>query len=196
MKPRALPSPARTQFLGPIPKAAALFAQENTAEQQHSHTAKARPTLLWPHHSPLIPAGLDQVPHTAAKHPLPPPAVLAQGLSEGKYRSVFLHLPLMFCSGSRSTRARQMPSACTEGAAEVDDGHYGSKQGKEHGCTKGKRLGCCQQKSREVLGRKRLGCCWGTCRDALEEERLGCSQGRSRDTLRRGKNMDVPGEEG
>lgn len=63
--PRALPSPARIQFLGPVPKAAALFAQENTAEQRHSHTAKARPPLLWPHNSPLIPAWLDQAPGRA-----------------------------------------------------------------------------------------------------------------------------------
>lgn len=120
VKPRALPSPARIQFLGPIPKSAALFAQENTAEQRHSQsqTHSALTPAQSPHPSMAGSSSRQElVAHTAAKHPLPPPAVLAQGLGEGKHRSVFFP-PLMFCSGSRSTSASQVPSACTEGAAE------------------------------------------------------------------------------
>lgn len=114
VKTRALLSPARIQFLGPIPKAAALFAQENTAEQRHSqsqtHSALTPPQS--PHPSMAGSSSRREIgAHTAAKHPLPPKAVLAQGLGEGKHRSVFF-TPLMFCFGSRNTSSRQMHRRC------------------------------------------------------------------------------------
>lgn len=122
VKPRALPSPARTQFLGPIPKAAALSAQENTAEQQHSHTAKARLPLLWPCHSPLIPARLDQAPGRSLWHPQQP-STLCLPQQFWVRRWVKANTDQYFfppsCSAlGQGASARQMPSARTEGAAE------------------------------------------------------------------------------
>lgn len=137
VKPRALPSLARTQFLGPVPKAAALFAQENTAEQRH----KGRATLLWPQHSPLIPAWIRLQAGARGTHSSQAPSASPSsfGSGEGKHRSVFFPPLSHFALGQG---AQVVPSARTEGAAELlkkwrrDD--WGVNKGRSKDAPRGK----------------------------------------------------------
>lgn len=128
------------------PEAAALFTQENPAEQQHSPTAKARPTLLWSQHSPPMPARLDQAPGRSLWHtqqPNLPQQVWLRGWVKANTDQCFYPLSCFVLGQGAPCKAEAL---VLQGAAEVDEGFYGSKQGKERGCSKRKRLGCCQQK--------------------------------------------------
>lgn len=116
--------------------------------QQSSSTApqlKPDPLCSGPSTFPQ-PARLDQAPGRSLWHtqqPNLPQQVWLRGWVKANTDQCFYPLSCFVLGQGAPCKAEAL---VLQGAAEVDEGFYGSKQGKERGCSKRKRLGCCQQK--------------------------------------------------